>query len=1284
MSIDTIFTANEEHLRHLNSIAATDFFRELLRTEALRLPPGSCKINVPRQINAKDGGIDGTVDADPLVTQSDIIAPGKNGYQIKSGKTFEPWQEAKIKKELFGKRRPLNRDNLGESIRDCLEAEGTYVLVCTGINLSKDQTKKAHSHIEKYLKQECKFKNPKVKVWSQADLIDFLDEFPLLVLGLRGLLKEKLKPHWRWSGVSSMQVPFVSGQSQEKLIEKIQNELRRSDQAVYVPVWGDPGVGKTRLVLEATKTDDLSPLVIYCDSASQFESSVLMDAICSDNNISAIVVIDGCEPHNQIRIWDELKSQGHRIKLVTISNNYDKIPEEVSDCQVLRLDNEQIIEIIQNHEIPKPQADRHAYLCSGSPLMANHVGKVLAHSSGDASEVLSQDTIYQNFYIDFPKEHPSNPEVQQRELVLQHIALFKQFGFKGPVSCEAQAIAKKVKDVDSRITPGIFRKIVKDLQKRGILKGEYTLNITPMAFHIKLWVDCWETYYDDEFDLEEFIQDLEEFTPDLVPKSPKLVEWFYEMFRYAAESEVTSRIVKEFLGPDGLFGDGEYLKTELGSRFFFALTDADSKSALRCLESTIGNWDKETLLQFTEGRRYVIWALEKIAVHRDRFTRAARLLLDLGEAENEGYSNNASSVFAELFSPGPGKVAPTGASPGERFSVLKEALESGSKERRVLALRACNAALESTRFWRMGSAEYQGLRPEAELWTPKTYGELWDAYRQVWQLLSQQLEYLPEDEREGAVSILIGRVRELERILDLRDMIVETVETIVQKRYANEKQLIEEISKILYHDESYGDNGLSDKTRQRLEQLKDELVGSDFHSRLQRYVGLALLEDKYDADRKPVDPVKSHLEALSQQAVKDPSLLQSELHWLVTTEAKKGYHFGYEIGKRDDGFSLLPTLIDAQRNAGENASVSFLGGYFRALFDSNVDEWEKQLDALVDDTTLNVAIPELTKCSGLTDRAGLRVLNLAENGIIGINHFETFTYSEVINNLSDEIFTKWIEFLMSANDKSAVSTALHLYHDYYIFGKSEPTLPLDLTFRLLSHPSLFEESDQYRFDTMTDYYWTEIGKAFLDCYPKESLELVEPMLSHFGEAGVIFDVYSQTCSVLDEITEQYPTEVWEQVSKLLENRTPSSRMVALEHWLREGSTLGGEEKGALTFIPPKKIWKWINEDVEERAWYFASRLVPKTLSAEEWPTSLVRELLVRYGKREDVRGCLSSNYLTEGWSGSAPLHYKDKQQMLLHIKDGEDNERVKRWLDEFTAGLEEITEQARIYDERMY
>ena len=65
------------------------FFRELLWAEARRLGPGTCKINVPREINASDGGIDATVDADSRVTHSDIIAPGKNGYQIKSGKAFK-------------------------------------------------------------------------------------------------------------------------------------------------------------------------------------------------------------------------------------------------------------------------------------------------------------------------------------------------------------------------------------------------------------------------------------------------------------------------------------------------------------------------------------------------------------------------------------------------------------------------------------------------------------------------------------------------------------------------------------------------------------------------------------------------------------------------------------------------------------------------------------------------------------------------------------------------------------------------------------------------------------------------------------------------------------------------------------------------------------------------------------------------------------------------------------------------------------------------------------------
>ena len=54
------------------------------------------------------------------------------------------------------------------------------------------------------------------------------------------------------------------------------------------------------------------------------------------------------------------------------------------------------------------------------------------------------------------------------------------------------------------------------------------------------------------------------------------------------------------------------------------------------------------------------------------------------------------------------------------------------------------------------------------------------------------------------------------------------------------------------------------------------------------------------------------------------------------------------------------------------------------------------------------------------------------------------------------------------------------------------------------------------------------------------------------------------------------------------------------------------------------------------------------------------------------------------WNGPASLHYKNKQQKLLHIKDGEDNENVKRWIDEFVEGLEQEIERAKIDEEGMF
>jgi hypothetical protein len=80
--------------------------------------------------------------------------------------------------------------------------------------------------------------------------------------------------------------------------------------------------------------------------------------------------------------------------------------------------------------------------------------------------------------------------------------------------------------------------------------------------------------------------------------------------------------------------------------------------------------DRQSLLNFKEGRRDVIWALERLAEHAELFLPAAALLLALAEAENERWSNSATGVFAGLFSLAYGEAAPTELTPDYRLPVL--------------------------------------------------------------------------------------------------------------------------------------------------------------------------------------------------------------------------------------------------------------------------------------------------------------------------------------------------------------------------------------------------------------------------------------------------------------------------------------------------------------------------------------------------------------------------------------------------------------------------------------
>src|SRR5438094_781556 len=116
-------------LSDYNERRAIEFFRDLLWAEAQRLGIPFNHVNVSARVTVADGGVDASVNGATGATG--LIKDGLTCYQIKTGTTFSPWQPAMIRKELFGDHEEA-KDNLGSAVRNCLERDGTYVLVCFG------------------------------------------------------------------------------------------------------------------------------------------------------------------------------------------------------------------------------------------------------------------------------------------------------------------------------------------------------------------------------------------------------------------------------------------------------------------------------------------------------------------------------------------------------------------------------------------------------------------------------------------------------------------------------------------------------------------------------------------------------------------------------------------------------------------------------------------------------------------------------------------------------------------------------------------------------------------------------------------------------------------------------------------------------------------------------------------------------------------------------------------------------------------------------------------------
>jgi len=739
--MDGFLGVENEQIGRLGSLEAVGLFRDTLWAEARRLGIAP-EIHISERTTTPDGGIDASVNNTEEVA-SELIKSGYSGYQIKTGTTFA-LTDGELRKELFGQGNAVTKENLGASVRACLDADGHLTFVCFGLDPVEGQLNAAHALVTGWL-ATCGYADASVHFWGQTTLKGFLNDFPSLRLKVNGRGGGTFEILESWKSHADMKPDTLSlGPRQIAVIEEIRTQLLTNSEALHLRITGESGVGKTRLVLETLSDERLSPLVIYTDKPHELESQGFLTHIAMpDNHMDVILVLDECSFDNAARYWNRLQGLGKRIRLITIHNEEHAQNGSTRLIVLPQLEQDQIAAILQQYDIPSEHLARWAAFCGGSPRWAKIIGENIRNNSRDL--LADPDTIpIVTRYIAGP-DNPNDQAVRERVIIIRFLALFKKFGYQSPVEDEATAIYQLIHDYEPSISRARFDESVRNLHDRRILQGERTYYITPKPLQVRLWVEWWQNH-SAAFDFDRFNQ---------LP--PLLVQGFNDMFRFAQESDAALQTVEHLLGNDGPFADGTLLRQERGGDFFLALTEAAPSSALSRLEVTVGAWSREELLEFKLGRRQVIWALERIAVWEGLFDRATRLLLKLAEAENDTvYSNNATGTFKDLFS----LMSVTEEPPLRRLPIIEELLRSGDEVKEKLALKAIEVALD-THFTRMIGTEYQGLRREPKVWQPTSehHEETREYVTRVWNLLIEALDCTQGPNKQEAAKELFHQIQ---------------------------------------------------------------------------------------------------------------------------------------------------------------------------------------------------------------------------------------------------------------------------------------------------------------------------------------------------------------------------------------------------------------------------------------------------------------------------------------------------------------------------------------------
>lgn len=1291
-NLPMIFEISPDQIQRLDSMQLVELLRKLLHAEAQGAGISLRSVSVPLQITISDGGEDARVhwtggndgtNYFPCrlnVFQSKATDPGPAGWKK------EVWTKASQKD---GVPRDLN-----DAVMAAIADRGAYIGF-TSAPIAGNKLSRRLSGIKSGIREAGG--NPDdlaaIDIYDANRIAAWAGQHPAVAVWLNeiqlGLPLGGFQTIDGWgrradftaievvadvapryaisdnkSGLRHTGDELNSQQARERILNHIVEPKR------CVRVIGPSGIGKSRFVFEIFR--DRGTLertiagvsAIYCDYRS-IGSERLHRIVEALANVGAptILVIDECPRESASALVSIVSSANSRLRLISIDIDDRPIAtENVLNIAVSRSDDA-LVEGIIRQRAPGVSDSTISYLknlCGGFPRIAvlatdNHAGGLPVLKSIE----------------DVVERVVAGCGLGERDQIraIECLAMFERVGAEDEVGMQLDLVAGRL----ARQSGDEMYEHLSKASKHQLVdrRGRFFLaQPLPIAAYLG-------ARRIDLLRAETILHFIEE-----APK--ELVLAFFRQWRYFDLTRNAVAVAAKLLGREGLFGSLDALSSEFGAQCLDALSHVAPDTAAKTIQRVFGELPLETLRDASEGRRNLVWTLQKLVFRRQSFRVAARLLMRLAAAETEDWSNNATGLFKQLLQL---ELSGTEVEPAERFAVIDEGIESGDERIIAVCIEALSMSLSHRHFSRTGGAEEIGSQPPLRDWHAKNWDEVFDFHRRGLATLERIRDLHNSFERrceEVFASNLRGMICE-----PLADAVEATLNEIAKRRGIWLEGL-EAVGQWLYFDRK----GYPESFQKRVRALYDNLMPSDL-------VNLALLYTKFwssdlydpDLEYERSSDTTDDFEYSTRKAKEvaalialDGDLVVRAVREMVPEKLNNAYPFAYELAKRiSDPLETFKLLIEVINSSVELNGVGFVKGMLGGIDDRDSRLADECVSIALACEALAPRAIEIRTAVKISEERLKEIVESVKDGTLAAADCVYLSYGQGLTHLNAEQIFPLIDQLAVSHEGEGAWSTLEIISMYQHGRRTFDNQLLDRAKSLLVSPTLLANvrranRDGYLFESLVQAVHKHGG---LDDNFASELSAQFVRLCQLSDSAVVWTLDDPARKLIRLLVTERPLALWKVVTQFVEGATRTERQ-RLNRLIGPSRHDGDNENGAGTLygIPEEACFEWGNADPATRAPFlcaFYPLFEKDTNGKKVWHPAMQR-LAARYGEQDSFCSALDSRLHVGSWSGSLIPYleaYFDPLETWYHHTLS----KLSRWARDKRRALDDEIAQEKKHEE---